>query len=135
MTYCKRLVLILPGLPLGHSVAPVLFPKPSRGLVIGSLISVMTCLKMDCLILKMTCLMSKRTCHKSSIWVQRRLPLLQPGQSVALVLSFKPIAALRRLKEQDLTERDRHCGAMQALQVGGMQGQRDKALLAGARWY
>ena len=59
--------------------------RGSRGLVIGSLISVMTRL------------VSKLACYRSSIWVLSRLPLLQPGQSVAPVLSLKPIAALRRL--------------------------------------
>ena len=41
--------------------------------------------------------MSKMTCNKSSIWVLPRLPSLQPGQSVTLVLSLKPIATPQRL--------------------------------------
>jgi hypothetical protein len=114
--------LILPKLQPGpgHSVAQVLSPKSSMEPVIGSLISVMTCSKMDCWISKMTALMSKMTCHKSSILALPRLPLLtalmskmtcnkssiwvlpflQPGQSVILVLSLKPIAAPQRLSAE-----------------------------------
>src|ERR1700722_1123683 len=125
MTSCKSLVLILPKLQPGpgHSVAQVLLPKPSMEPVIGSLISMMTCSKMDCWISKITTLMSKMTCHKSSllelprlppltalmskmtfnkssIWILPRLPFLQPGQSVTLVLSLKPIAAPQRLSAE-----------------------------------
>jgi hypothetical protein len=101
----KSLVLILPRLPLlqpGHSVAPVLLPKPSRELVICSLISTRS--KMDCLISKMTCLMPMMTCCRSSIWVLPRL-------------AARPVSRTGTLSQADsgttTTKRKggtRHCG-------------------------
>jgi len=165
MTSCKSLVLILPKLQPGpgHSVAQVLLPKPSMEPVIGSLISVMTCSKMDCWISKMTALMSKMTCYKSSILALPRLPLLTGldvendlqqeldlGTAQAAIPAARPVSHTGALSQadSDTTTTKRRgrppgsrnkktlqteaaiAGAMQALQSGGTQGQRDEALQA-----
>jgi hypothetical protein len=53
----------------------------------------------------LTALMSKMACNKSTIWVLPRLPFPQPGQSVTLVFSLKPIAAPQRLSAEAGTRR------------------------------